>query len=91
MKNIKHVDWYLEAHVYVVLTKNIVSINLNIWQLQVLGSYDLTLKMNYKAILRLSHVTWDSAYFTTDICRIFVLILLKSGKPSPGATETCGF
>lgn len=57
MKNIKHVDWYLEAHVYVVLTKNIVSINLNIWQLQVLGSYDLTLKMNYKAILRLSHVT----------------------------------
>lgn len=57
MKNIKHVDWYLEAHVYVVLTKNIVSINLNIWQLQVLGSYDRTLKMNYKTILRLSHVT----------------------------------
>lgn len=21
MKNIKHIDWYLEAHVYVVLTK----------------------------------------------------------------------
>ena len=31
------------------------------------------------------------AYFTTSVYGLFVLMLVKAGKPLPGAEETCAF
>lgn len=88
MKNIKHADWYLESHVYVVLTEK--DFEHKFKYLAMTSFRFLWPDFKYELQSYIKTITWDCAYFTVDVCGFFVLTLLQAGKPLPGAEETCG-
>lgn len=84
--------WDLEAHVYVVLTeKDCVH---EFKYLAMTGFGFLCPHFKYELQSYIETIICDMrlcTYFTTSIYGLFVFMLVKAGKPLPGAEGTCGF